>query len=91
METGGARFCTGARPGTVCETGYSVFEKGVRMRLGLRAILLIVAILLFVLAVILDENQFDLVALGLAALAGALLVGELGLDRAFDRRGPLRG
>ncbi len=59
------------------------------MRFGLRAILLIVAIVMFVLAVILDENAFDLMALGLAFLAGSLLVGDLGLDRVFDRRGPL--
>ena len=59
------------------------------MRFGLRAILLIVAIVMFVLAVILDENAFDLMALGLAALAGSLLVADLGLDRALDRRGPL--
>ena len=57
------------------------------MRFGLRAILLIVAIVMFVLAVILDENAFDLMALGLAALAGSLLVDDLGLDRALDRGG----
>ncbi len=59
------------------------------MRFGLRAILLIVAIVMFVLAVILDENAFDLMALGLAVLAGSLLVDDLGLDRAFDKRRPL--
>ena len=59
------------------------------MRFGLRAILLIVAIVMFLLAVILDENAFDLMALGLAALAGSLLVDDLGLDRALDKRGPL--
>ena len=59
------------------------------MRFGLRAILLIVAIVMFVLAVILDESAFDLLALGLAALAGSLLVDDLGLDRALDRRGTL--
>jgi hypothetical protein len=59
------------------------------MRFGLRAILLIVAIVMFVLAVIVDESAFDLVALGLALVAGSLLVGDLGLDRAMDRRGPL--
>jgi hypothetical protein len=59
------------------------------MRFGLRAILLIVAIVMFVLAVIVDESAFDLVALGLALVAGSLLVGDLGLDRARDRRGPL--
>ena len=59
------------------------------MRFGLRAILLIIAIVMFVLAVIVDENAFDLMALGLAALAGSLLVDDLGLDRALGRRGPL--
>ncbi|HVL93915.1 MAG TPA: hypothetical protein VM264_11310 [Acidimicrobiales bacterium] len=57
------------------------------MRFGLRAILLIVAIVMFVLAVIVDESAFDLVALGLALVAGSMLVGDLGLDRAMDRRG----
>jgi hypothetical protein len=61
------------------------------MRLDLRGVLLGVAILLFLLAVVLDENQFDLLSLGLAALAGALLVGDLGLDRRFSGRGPLGG
>lgn len=55
------------------------------MRFGLREILLIVAIIMFVLGVILNENAFDVVAIGLACLAGALLVGELDLDK----RGPL--
>jgi len=57
------------------------------MRFGLRAILLIVAIVMFILAVIVDESAFDLVALGLALVAGSMLVGDLGLDRAMDRRG----
>lgn len=51
------------------------------VRLGLRAVLLLLAVVLFVLAVILDENAFDVAAIGWAALAGAFLVGELGLDR----------
>lgn len=55
------------------------------MRLGLRGILLIVAIIMFILGVILHENAFDVVAIGLACLAGALLVSEIG----FDKRGPL--
>jgi hypothetical protein len=48
------------------------------MTLGLRALLLIVAIVLFLVATI-SDNWSDLVALGLAAFAGALLVGELGI------------
>lgn len=60
------------------------------MHFGLRSILLIVAIVLFVLAVILDENAFDLLALGLAALAGSLLVEELGLERGLGGRRPVR-
>lgn len=61
------------------------------MRLGLRPILLIAAIVMFVLAVLLDTSEVDLVAFGLALLAGALLVGDLGLDRGSGTRGPLAG
>lgn len=60
------------------------------MHFGLRSILLVVAIVLFVLAVILDENAFDLLALGLAALAGSLLVEDLGLERGLGGRRPVR-
>ena len=64
-------------------------EKGALMRLGLRPILLIAAIVMFVLAALLDTSEVDLIAFGLALLAGALLVGDLGLDRGLGRRGPL--
>ena len=57
------------------------------MRFGLRALLLVVAVVLFVLAVLLDENAGDLLAIGLALMAGAMLVGDLGLDRSLDGRG----
>jgi hypothetical protein len=50
------------------------------MRLGLRAILLIVAIVLFFVSMLVEDNQFDLLAIGLAVLAGAFLVGDLGLE-----------
>ena len=43
------------------------------MNLGLGAILLLVAVVLFVLAVFSDENYADFLALGLAAFAGAFL------------------
>ncbi len=49
------------------------------MNLGLRAILLAVAIVLFVIAVFSDSSYPDLLAWGLAAAAAALLVEELGL------------
>jgi len=49
------------------------------MRLGLRGILLIVAIVLFVVAAISDgDTAFNVLCIGLACLAGALLVEKLG-------------
>ena len=56
------------------------------MNLGLRAILLGVAIVLFVIAVFSDLHQGDLIAWGLAA-AAALLVEELGLGTRFNLGG----
>ena len=50
------------------------------MNLGLRAILLIVAVIFFVIAIFSDTHWTDFVAIGLACTAGALLVAELGLD-----------
>jgi hypothetical protein len=51
------------------------------MTLGLRPILLLVAIVLFVYAALSTKNELDLIAFGLACTAGALLVGDLGLGR----------
>ena len=49
------------------------------MTLGLRGILLIVAIVLFVVAAASNgDTAFDLLCIGLACLGGALLVEELG-------------
>ena len=53
------------------------------MNLGLRAILLIVAIIFFVIAIFSDTHWTDWVALGLACSAGALLVEELGINTRF--------
>ena len=47
------------------------------MNFAPRSILLIVAILLFVLALLLDDNWSDLVALGLAAFAASFVVDEV--------------
>ena len=53
------------------------------MNLGVRGILLAVAILLFVIAVFSETNWDDLVAWGLAATAAGLLVEELGIGTRF--------
>jgi hypothetical protein len=55
------------------------------MNMGLRTILLLVAVVLFVLAVFWDERYSDLLTLGLAAFAGAFLSEALGFaDRTFN-------
>ena len=49
------------------------------MTLGLRGILLIVAIVLFIVAAVSNgDTAFNCLCIGLAAVAGALLVEELG-------------
>ncbi len=48
-------------------------------RMGLRALLLIVAVILFALAALTDTHYNDYLAGGLACTAGALLVESLGL------------
>ena len=54
------------------------------MNLGLRTILLLVAVVLFVISVFAD-NPSDLWSLGLAAFAGAFLSDALGFaDRSFN-------
>jgi len=54
------------------------------MQLGLRTILLIAAVVLFVLAWLINDSWVDLVALGLTAFAASFLVDALGMgDRTF--------
>jgi len=60
------------------------------MNLGVRAILLAVAILLFVIAVFSESSYPDLLAWGLAATAAALLVEELGLNTRLGTGGGMR-
>jgi hypothetical protein len=55
------------------------------LNLGLRALLLIAAVILFVAAALSDDNYADLLAFGLACLAGAFLLGETGFAR-FGKR-----
>lgn len=49
------------------------------MKYGLRTLLLLAAVVLFVIALFSDENWSDLVALGLAATAASFVVDDLGL------------
>ena len=58
------------------------------MNLGLRAILLALAIVLFVIGVFSTVHQGDFVCWGLAATAAALLVEELGLRTQINMGGP---
>jgi hypothetical protein len=51
------------------------------LRFGLRSVLLLIATLMFILAVFFNENAFDVAMIGLACLSGAMLIGELGVDR----------
>jgi hypothetical protein len=54
--------------------------------IGVRGLLLVLAVILFVIAVFSDVHQGDLIAWGLAATAGALLVEELGINTRFGPR-----
>jgi hypothetical protein len=53
---------------------------------GLRGLLLILATILFVVAALNNENFTDLVSAGLAVLAAAFVVDEVGLGRSFGTR-----
>jgi hypothetical protein len=53
------------------------------VKLGLRSILLLVAVILFVVAIFVDKDQLKWMAAGLAVFAGAFLLGEM--------KGRLRG
>ena len=54
--------------------------------IGIRGVLLVVAVILFVIAVFSDLHQGDLIAWGLAATAAGLLVEELGINTRFGTR-----
>jgi hypothetical protein len=47
------------------------------MNIGLRSILILAAVVLFVLAIFIDENYSDLLALGLAAFAASFVADEV--------------
>jgi hypothetical protein len=54
------------------------------MPFGLRGLLLLVGVILFILAAVTNTHTWDYHAYGLACLAGAMLLRELGVD---GRRG----
>jgi hypothetical protein len=47
------------------------------MRIGLRAILLLLAVILFVVAALTEENRFEFMAFGLAVFAASFVVDDL--------------
>jgi hypothetical protein len=51
------------------------------MSLGIRTLLLVLSVVLFILAALSDTNWPDFIACGLAAFAAAHAVSELGFDR----------
>jgi membrane protein DedA with SNARE-associated domain len=54
------------------------------MTFGLRTILLLVAVVLFIIGIFAEEHYADILTLGLAAFAGAFLSDALGwADRTF--------
>jgi hypothetical protein len=56
------------------------------MNITVRTILLAAAVVLFVLALLMDDNWSDFVAIGLAAFAGAYLVDDLGVGSRIGNR-----
>ena len=54
------------------------------MNVGLRALLLVVAVVCFLIAIFSDLHQGDWIAAGLACSAGAVLVREMGWDRSMS-------
>jgi hypothetical protein len=58
------------------------------MNIGVRSILILVAVVLFLIAIFVDENWSDLVALGLAAFAASFVADEFvggSVGRRVDR------
>lgn len=52
------------------------------MTLGLRQLLLLVGTIIFIVSIFINnDNYFNWLSIGLACVAGAFLVGEMGWDR----------
>jgi hypothetical protein len=56
------------------------------MTIGLRGLLLVLAMILFIVAALDNDNFTDLVAIGLAVFAGAFIVDETGVARMLAPR-----
>jgi hypothetical protein len=55
---------------------------------GLRALLLIAAVVIFIIAIFVSvQNEFDWIAAGLACTSAAVLVREMGWDRQVNMGG----
>ena len=61
-------------------------DKGVDMTIGLRGLLLVLAMILFIVAALDNDNVTDLLAIGLAVFAGAFIVDETGVARMLASR-----
>ena len=53
---------------------------------GVRTLLLLLATIVFVLAVFVEDDYFDLIAWGLAAISASFLLADLGWDRKYGSR-----
>jgi hypothetical protein len=56
------------------------------MTLGLKTLLLLLAVILFVVAALNNDNFTDLVSIGLAVFAGAFLIEDTGFGRNLGSR-----
>jgi hypothetical protein len=68
--------------------GRTILDRKAAMNIGVRSILILAAVVLFVIAIFVDENYPDLVALGLAAFAASFVADEFvggSVGRRVDR------
>ena len=56
------------------------------MNVGLRALLLVAAIVCFIIAIFVNRHVTDWMSVGLACTAGSFLVTDLGFGRGFGTR-----
>ena len=56
------------------------------MNFGVRTLLLLLATLVFILAVFVEDDYADLLAWGLAALAFSFVLADIGWDRKYGGR-----
>jgi hypothetical protein len=61
-------------------------EEANRVKMGLRSILLLAAVVVFLVAIFIDKNQFEWQTAGLALFAASFFVGDGGLRIGGRRR-----